>query len=281
MAAQGSPVVGVIDHCVLRERWVGVAGERTTLNGEPVAASKRVGSLADAMVYATSPHIFAPGFEAERFGAVRDAAKRPLYGCDCYAYALVASGFCDGLVVEADLGLYDYMALVPVVLGAGGCISDWSGQSLTMQRHPAGRGARVVASANAELHAAALALLGGGEGDGGGAPPSVLKAHLQALAPYTPPLDGRSNKVHLLLDFNERTVAPPRHVSDAIPAYIAERGLQCYPAYGDLNERIAQYARVPPAQCMFTNGSDQGIDLVVRSCCPSGSEALAPPRPSQ
>ena len=50
-----------------------------------------------------------------------DAVLRPLYGADCYAYALVASGFGADLVVEADLGLYDYCALVPVVEGAGEC----------------------------------------------------------------------------------------------------------------------------------------------------------------
>ena len=48
----------------------------------------------------------------------------PLYGCDCYAYGLLAAGFCD-LVVEADMKPYDYMALVPVVLGAGGRMTDW------------------------------------------------------------------------------------------------------------------------------------------------------------
>ena len=49
---------------------------------------------------------------------------QPLYGCDCYAYGLLAAGFCD-LVVEADLKPYDYMALVAVVEGAGGVITDW------------------------------------------------------------------------------------------------------------------------------------------------------------
>jgi inositol-phosphate phosphatase / L-galactose 1-phosphate phosphatase / histidinol-phosphatase len=47
-----------------------------------------------------------------------------MYGCDCYAYGLLACGFVD-LVVEADLKAFDYMALVPVVQGAGGIITDW------------------------------------------------------------------------------------------------------------------------------------------------------------
>ncbi len=56
-----------------------------------------------------------------------DAARQvrcPLYGCDCYAYGLLAAGHCD-LVVEADMKPYDYLALVPVVAGAGGRITDW------------------------------------------------------------------------------------------------------------------------------------------------------------
>ena len=64
--------------------------------------------------------------------------KRALFGADCYAYALLASGFGTHLVVEADLGLYDYCALVPVVQGAGGVITDWQGLPLTLQSHKAG-----------------------------------------------------------------------------------------------------------------------------------------------
>jgi len=119
---------------------------------------RQASRLDEAMLYATTPHMFAPGYESAAFCAVRDAVKRPLYGCDCYAYALVASGFGADLVVEADLGLYDYAALVPVLLGGGGCMSDWNGGELTIAHHEASKG-RVVAAATATLHAEALALL--------------------------------------------------------------------------------------------------------------------------
>merc|ERR1719491_1489108 len=112
---RGRPTIGVIDQCVLKERWIGIRGGATTLNGE-VVRSRGVQRLADAMLYATTPHMFAAGYETDAFAAVRDTVKRPLYGCDCYAYGLVASGFGADLVVEADLGLYDYTALVPVIL---------------------------------------------------------------------------------------------------------------------------------------------------------------------
>ena len=136
---------------------MGVRGVRTTLNGEPVR-SRGKAQLADAMLYATTPHMFAAGFETERFDALRALVKRPLYGCDCYAYALVASGFGADLVVEADLGLYDYAALVPVVTGGGGCMTDWKGDELTIPHHEASKG-RVVAAANGALHSAAIEVL--------------------------------------------------------------------------------------------------------------------------
>ena len=55
-----------------------------------------------------------------------------MYGGDCYAYGLLASGHID-LVVEADLKPYDFFALVPVVSGAGGRMTDWQGNGLNME----------------------------------------------------------------------------------------------------------------------------------------------------
>src|SRR3546814_14130907 len=50
-------------------------------------------------------------------------------GGDCYSYALLSSGHVD-LVVESGLKLYDFAALVPVVEGAGGRMTDWTGAPL-------------------------------------------------------------------------------------------------------------------------------------------------------
>ncbi|KAL3157581.1 hypothetical protein ABBQ32_012032 [Trebouxia sp. C0010 RCD-2024] len=78
-----------------------------------------------AYLYATTPHMFSPEDNSEQaFNSVRDAVRTPLYGCDCYAYGLLASGYVD-LVVEADLKPYDFMALVPIVEEAGGIMTDW------------------------------------------------------------------------------------------------------------------------------------------------------------
>eukprot|EP00878_Enallax_costatus_P024755 GHUV01026440.1.p1 GENE.GHUV01026440.1~~GHUV01026440.1.p1 ORF type:complete len:201 (+),score=20.65 GHUV01026440.1:69-605(+) len=108
----GTPVLGVIDQPITKERWVGMAGQPTMLNGRPISV-RQCGDIGNAYMYSTTPHMFA-GKTEKAFHAVRDRVRIPMYGCDCYAYGLLAAGHCD-LVVEADLKPYDYMALVPIV----------------------------------------------------------------------------------------------------------------------------------------------------------------------
>ncbi len=57
-----------------------------------------------------------------------------MYGCDCYAYGLLAAGYCD-LVVEADLKPYDYMALVSkkVFSSCYAQLSDWLSYDLVVE----------------------------------------------------------------------------------------------------------------------------------------------------
>lgn len=149
-AEQGLPQLGVLEVPPLAERWVGLPG-RTTFNGEQVRASGCT-RLADARIYTTSPDFFTPADWARYDALSRRAAVRR-FGGDCYQYGLLASGHCD-LVVDTSLQPYDFMALVPVVQGAGGVMTDWEGRPLGLASD-----GKVVAAATAELHAAALAHL--------------------------------------------------------------------------------------------------------------------------
>ena len=100
----------------------------TTLNGVAVR-TRPCASLAAATLFSTAPEIMFKGVDAEGFTRLRGAVKLTRYGADCYAYAQLASGFID-LVVEGGLKPYDYCALVPVIEGAGGVITDWQGGAL-------------------------------------------------------------------------------------------------------------------------------------------------------
>ncbi|CAA0807642.1 myo-inositol monophosphatase like 2 [Striga hermonthica] len=50
--------------------------------------------------------------------------KVPLYSCDCYAYALLASGFVDLVIASGLKKPYDMLALIPGIEGAGSVITD-------------------------------------------------------------------------------------------------------------------------------------------------------------
>jgi len=129
LVVEGWPVLGVIDQAVLKERWLGVTGRPTTLNGQPVR-TRGCASLADATLATTGPHYF-DDHEGEHFMALaaRTDHRRMVMGGDCYNYAMLATGQLD-IVCEANLKLHDYAALVPVVEGAGGTMCDWNGDPL-------------------------------------------------------------------------------------------------------------------------------------------------------
>lgn len=105
---------------------------------------------------------------------------------------------------------------------------------------------------------------------------SIFKKHIDTIGAYTPPLDGRDPQRFTLLDFNERTVPLSAVVQEALVDYIRAGRMQMYPAYGDVVQVIASYCRVRPEQLMITNGSDQGIDLIIRAACREGDEAIIP-----
>ena len=147
------PIVGIIDAPAEDERWLGIQGQPTTMNGQPVT-TRRGTKLSESWLYATTPDMF-EGDHETAFKRLSKAAWRTVYGGDCYAYGLMASGHVD-LVCEASLGTYDFCALAPVINGAGGIITDWSGQALTMDSV-----GRVLAAGDQALHALALKALNG------------------------------------------------------------------------------------------------------------------------
>jgi len=153
LAREGRPILGLINQPILGERWRGMDGRPSSFNGEPTRV-RPCPELGSAILYATTPQMF-KGADAEAFARITDRVQHALYGGDCYAYGLLASGHAD-LVVESSLKPFDYAALVPVVEGAGGIITDWGGEPLTLASD-----GRVVAAGDPAIHAQALDLLRG------------------------------------------------------------------------------------------------------------------------
>ncbi len=100
--------------------------------------------------------------------------------------------------------------------------------------------------------------------------------HIQAMQPYSPPLDGRSAFDGLLLDFNERTLQPSETILFALKQFMDNPKLQIYPEYFDLTEKIAAYAGANDDQIMITNGTDQAIDVIFRTFAGINDKAVIP-----
>jgi len=148
---EGHPAAGIIDHPAVGERWVGGTGHPTTHDGK-VVRTRNCGDLSLAAMFASSPYYYhadaGPPFER-----VRVKARQILFSSDCYAYGLIASGFAD-LMVDAKMSIYDFLAAVPVVEGAGGVMTDWKGQSMTLKS-----GDRVLAAGDPRLHELVMGIL--------------------------------------------------------------------------------------------------------------------------
>ncbi len=145
---KGRPVLGVIDHPALDQRWLGVAGRPTLLNGGPAQVSACT-DLASAKFVTSTPHYYETAEERAVLARMHEATRFTSYGMECHGFGLVASGFAD-VILETGLDIFDYLAAVPVIEGAGGMISDWNGRPLTIDS-----GRTVLAAGNRDLYRAA------------------------------------------------------------------------------------------------------------------------------
>jgi myo-inositol-1(or 4)-monophosphatase len=154
LARRGEPVFGMMHQPFTRERFTGdgaaawyrgPAGERD-LRVRPCAG------LRDAVLFTTSPRLMSAADHAA-FARVEEGVRLSRYGGDCYAYCMVAAGQID-LVIETELKPHDVMALIPIVIGAGGTMTTWEGG-------PPQHGGRIVAAGDKRVHAEALKILNG------------------------------------------------------------------------------------------------------------------------
>jgi histidinol phosphatase-like enzyme (inositol monophosphatase family) len=152
IADKSGPIYGLIDQPYIQERFVGGFGDAhvTGPMGVTPLRCRPPRALAQAILLSTFPEV---GTQAEgaAFRRVASEVRLVRYGMDCYGYALLAAGQVD-LVIEAGLQTYDVQAPIAVIEAAGGMVTNWQGG-------PAHSGGQILAAANREIHAAALALL--------------------------------------------------------------------------------------------------------------------------
>jgi histidinol-phosphate aminotransferase len=92
------------------------------------------------------------------------------------------------------------------------------------------------------------------------------------MAPYSPPTGGRSGK--LRLDFNENTVGCSPNVIAGLRDCLSASRLSIYPEYGEAKQQVASHFGVSPEQFVFTNGTDEAIQIFVNTYVDDGGEVL-------
>ncbi|MBT3776529.1 MAG: histidinol phosphate phosphatase [Pelagibacteraceae bacterium] len=145
------PIIGIINCPAHNERWVGVINQQSTYNHEPANTSE-VENIEDAYLFTSGLYFEEPQLR-NAVDKINKKVRYYRYGGDCYMYGMLTSGLID-IVIEDTLKAHDYMALVNVIEGAGGQISDKFGNAISTDSQGS-----VVASANKELHSKLISII--------------------------------------------------------------------------------------------------------------------------
>lgn len=127
LAWNGKPFVGVIDHPVTSDRWIGVSGRFAKHNGKLVK-TRACDAFKDAYTTCSNPD-FMTAEQHLRFMKLRKQAQYVQYGGSCFAYGTLASGRTD-IAIDCGLEPFDVYASAAVIQGAGGYMTDWEGNDI-------------------------------------------------------------------------------------------------------------------------------------------------------
>ena len=120
------------------------------MNGRPVRC--RPTTRIDEATFLTTDWVIPASYQnGPAFDALAARVRVARTWGDCYGYLLVATGWAD-IMCDAIMNLWDLAALIPIIRGAGGVITDWQGGDPE-------NATSIVACATPELHASVIAAL--------------------------------------------------------------------------------------------------------------------------
>ena len=144
----GKPIIGVINHPILNEFLIG-DNQNCLLNGSKVEI-RNCSSINQATLL-TTDHLNIGKYQNQnKFDELTKKVKLYRNWGDCYGYYLLATGFAD-IMIDPIMSVWDSMALIPIINGAGGMITDYQGNDPTI-------GNSIVASSK-EIHSEVIKLL--------------------------------------------------------------------------------------------------------------------------
>ena len=158
LRVRGRSRLGVIAQPFLQEVFLGspLGSRLITPQGDRPLRVRECSGLSDAVIGTTDPNLF-PGDEGVAYNSLLKTVKLARYGCDAYAFAMVALGTMD-MALETGLKPWDIEAIIPVIENAGGVVTDWRGDAVpeTAGQVIAGSSRELVEEALEHLRPAAL-----------------------------------------------------------------------------------------------------------------------------
>jgi len=126
LVKNNEPILGVINQPILNEFLIGDNIE-TNLNGQKVMV-RNCDSLSNAVLLTTDHFNIGKYQNQKNFDELAKKVKYYRHWGDCYGYYLVATGYAD-IMIDPVMSVWDSMALIPVIKGAGGIITDYQGNN--------------------------------------------------------------------------------------------------------------------------------------------------------
>jgi myo-inositol-1(or 4)-monophosphatase len=120
----GKPFIGVINHPILNEFLVG-DNNSAWLNDNLVNVRNCI-SIDEATLLATEHFKIGEYYNQTKFDKLAKQVKLYRNWGDCYGYYLVATGYAD-IMIDPVMSVWDSMAVIPIIKGAGGEITDYKG----------------------------------------------------------------------------------------------------------------------------------------------------------
>ncbi len=130
LAWKAMPFIGIIDHPLTGDRWVGVSNHSAFHNGKPIT-TRACNLLSEAYVTCSNSDFMSPE-QLTKFIKLRDKVGYVQYGASCFAYGILASGRSD-FAIDAGLEAFDIFACAAVIQGAGGIVANWKGEKLSFE----------------------------------------------------------------------------------------------------------------------------------------------------
>ncbi len=148
----GQSIIGAFNQPILNELLIG-DGSTTRLN-DSIVKVRQCESLSDAVLLTTDHLHFERYQRREPFEELIRKVKMYRNWGDCYGYYLLSTGFAD-VMIDPIMNLWDTAALVPIVRGADGTITDYHGSDPM-------KGGSIVAAVPG-IHAEVILILNSGK----------------------------------------------------------------------------------------------------------------------